>query len=398
MVPAYQRAGRVSVTTLPYRETVHNSDDRRDDLLLLIERTSSIVEQVDLQTLLNTTIDTAMELTSARYGALGVVDRHGGISEFHHRGVSPSVADRIGDAPVGRGVLGDVTHHGEVIRVEDIANHSGYTGMPSAHPNMSSFLGVPVRVRDKIYGNLYVTEKPGGFDDQDEFAMKALAVAAGVGIDSIRMAQELRDSAIREDRDRIAREVHDSIIQNLFAVGLGLQTHASGDARDSDMRVAMEDAAVAIDASIAELRRLIYDLHGELPTRASLASEIEELVDRLGGGYEVSAVVSVSGKIPKLDVSLIDDVLQIVREAVSNALRHSGATSIEVSLSADERSLFLSITDNGHGFDVVNAPWGLGLTNMRTRTKRAGGKLVIESNHGRGTSIKARIPVVGASD
>jgi len=381
-----------------YRETMQNSDDRHDDLLLLIERTSSIVEQVDLRSLLTTTIDTAMELTNARYGALGVIDRHGAISEFHHRGVSSSVAVGIGDPPVGRGLLGDITNHGEVVRVNDIAQHSAYTGMPPAHPDMSSFLGVPVMVKDRIFGNLYVTEKPGGFDEQDEFAMKALAVAAGAGIDSIRMALELRDSAVREDRDRIARDVHDSIIQNLFAVGLGLQARSVAAADDADMRVAMDDAAVAIDASIAELRRLIYDLHGDLPKRGSLAVEIEELVDRLGGPFDVPATVSVTGSVPELDISLIDDVLQIVRESVSNALRHSGATSIEVTLSADERSLFLAVTDNGHGFDVASAPWGLGLANMRTRVKRAGGDLNIDSGHGRGTVVEARIPVLGASD
>jgi signal transduction histidine kinase len=270
--------------------------------------------------------------------------------------------------------------------------------MPSAHPDMSSFLGVPIKVRDKIFGNLYVTEKPGGFTEQDEFAVKALAVAAGAGIDSIRMTQELRDSAVREDRDRIAREVHDSIIQNLFAVGLGLQADSTGSADARELRDTMDSAAIAIDASIAELRRLIYDLHGDLRTRGSLAVEIEELVGRLGGPYEVPVVVTAHGQIPELDVSLIDDALQIVREAVSNSLRHSGATVISVSLFADERSLFLSIADNGHGFDVANAPWGLGLTNMRTRTKRAGGKLEIDSDHGRGTSVEARIPVVGAFD
>jgi signal transduction histidine kinase len=377
---------------------VTNAQPRLDDLLLLIERASSIVEQTNLQSLVNTTVDTAIELTDARYGALGVVNRHGRIVEFHHRGVSDPLADSIGQPPIGRGVLGDITRHGTVVRVDDIAEHAGYTGMPSAHPDMSSFLGVPVKVRDRIFGNLYVTEKPGGFSRQDEFAIKALAVAAGAGIDSIRMAQELRDNAVKEDRDRIAREVHDSIIQNLFAVGLRLQAYSTDGADALELRDTMESAAVAIDASIAELRRLIYDLHGDLPTRGSLGAEIEELVDRLGGPYDVPVMVVPESRIPELDISLIDDALQIVREAVANSLRHSGATSISVSFSADERSLLLSIQDNGHGFDVANAPWGLGLTNMRTRTRRAGGKLVIDSNHGRGTSVEAQIPVVGVTD
>jgi signal transduction histidine kinase len=369
----------------------------RDHLLLVIECASTIVEQTDLESLLNTTVDSAMELTGARYGALGVVDRHGHVEEFHHRGISSATADAIGDLPAGRGILGDIASHGTSINIDHIEDHAGYTGMPTDHPHMSSFLGVPIRVRNKIFGNLYVTEKPGGFNEQDEIAMKAIAVAAGAGIDSIRMTRELRDRAVREDRARIAREVHDSIIQNLFAVGLGLQAKSATSGDGSDMRIAMDDAAIAIDASIAELRRLIYDLHGNLPRRSSLASEIKDLVTRLGGPYEVPVVVSVSGDVPELDISLIDDVLQIVRESVSNTLRHSGATSISVSLSADDRSLFLSIADNGHGFDVPNAPWGLGLANMRTRTKRAGGTLNIDSNHGRGTTVEAWIPVMGAS-
>ncbi len=369
----------------------------RDDLLLLIKRASAIVEQVDVQSLLDSTIDAAVELTGARYGALGVVDEHGKIIEFHHRGATDLDIEHIGNPPVGRGVLGDISRHGSIVRVDDITSHDGYTGMPSGHPNMSSFLGVPVKARDKIFGNLYVTEKPGGFDEEDEIAMRALAVLAGTGIDSIRMTEELQERAVREDRDRIARDVHDSIIQSLFAVGLGLQSRAFASSDDPELREALDNASVAIDAAIAELRRLIYDLHGDLPRRGSLAEEVAELVERLGRPYEVPVSVSVRGSVPELDVGIIDDVLQIVRESVSNGLRHSGATAIAVSLSVGERSLLLTIEDNGHGFDVGSAPWGLGLTNMRTRTMRAGGELTIESNHGRGTSVNAQIPLTGAS-
>ncbi len=377
---------------------MQDPNDRRDDLLLLIERASSMVEQVDLQSLLDGTIDAAMELTGARYGALGVVNDHGRIVEFHHRGVSSIDAERIGDPPVGRGILGDITRLGAVVRVDDISEHPDYSGLPARHPSMSSFLGVPVKVRDEAFGNLYVTEKSGGFSEQDEIIMKALAVVAGAGIRSIRMSQELQFKAVSDDRDRIARDVHDSIIQSLFAVGLELQARSLAAADDPDLHSALDSASIAIDASIAELRRLIYDLHGDLPKRGSLATELEELVDRLGGPYDVPTVVSVIGSIPVLDDSLIDDVLQVVREALSNAYRHSGATSISVQLSAGDRSLLLAITDNGHGFDVASAPWGLGLTNMRTRIKRAGGDLDIDSDHGSGTIVEARIPVPGATE
>jgi two-component system, NarL family, sensor histidine kinase DevS len=254
-----------------------------------------------------------------------------------------------------------------------------------------------VKARDRIFGNLYVTEKAGGFDEQDEITMSALAALAGTGIDSIRMMEELQDRAVREDRDRIARDVHDSIIQNLFAVGLGLQARAFASVDDPDLREALDDASVAIDASIAELRRLIYDLHGDLPRRGSVAEEVAELAERLGSPYEIPVKIVVSGSVPDLDVGIIDDVLQIVRESVSNALRHSGATSITVSLSVDDRSLVLTIEDDGDGFDVGSAPWGLGLTNMRTRTMRAGGELAVRSCHGSGTTVTAQIPLTGAS-
>ena len=373
------------------------TDDHRDTLLLLLERAPAIVQQTDMRSLVDNTVDAAIELTGAGYGAFGVVNDHGRLVEFHHRGVSENVANLIGGPPVGRGILGDIMRHGVVVRTDNIASHSGFTGMPTGHPRMSSFLGVPVKVRDMVFGNLYVTNKTAPFNAFDETVLKALATAAGAGINSIRMGQELRDRAVDEDRDRIARDVHDSIIQNLFAVGLGL--HARSAVEDNpELRVVLAGASSAIDASITELRRLIYDLHDDPPTRGSLAQDVQELVERLAGPYVVPVGVSVSGDIPPLDVSLIDDVLQIVREAVSNALRHSSASAITVSLTTDDRSLLFVIADNGHGFDVARTTWGLGLTNMRTRAGRAGGDIVIDSNHARGTLVETRIPLPGAME
>jgi two-component system sensor histidine kinase DevS len=163
------------------------TNGHRDTLLLLLERAPAIVQKADMRSLVDETVDAAIELTGAGYGAFGIVNDHGRLVEFHHRGVSEEIASLIGDPPVGRGILGDIMRHGVVVRTDNIASHSGYTGMPPEHPHMSSFLGAPVKVRDMVFGNLYVTNKTVPFSALDETVLKTLATAAGAGINSNRM-------------------------------------------------------------------------------------------------------------------------------------------------------------------------------------------------------------------
>jgi signal transduction histidine kinase len=375
-----------------YREGVTEPTDPRYDALAIITRVSSIVEQAELQELIEETIGAAVDLTGARYGALGVVNEHGRLVAFHHKGLSPDEADLIGDRPVGRGVLGDISGHGLAVRTDDISTHAGFTGIPDHHPEISSFLGVPVTSGGEVFGNLYVTNRERPFNDDDETVMTSLAVAAGAGIKAIRLSHELRDRAVGEDRDRIARDVHDSIIQSLFAVGLGLQSQSLRTS-DPEARASLDASSVAIDAAIGDLRRLIHDLHEDVERKASLAEEIDSLVMRLASPHEIPVEVSFRGAAPILSEAAFGDVLQIVREATSNALRHSSATTVTVTIVVDERSLFLSISDDGDGFDVLATPDGLGLANMRTRAQRAGGELDIVSRYGSGTSVEARVPV-----
>jgi signal transduction histidine kinase len=377
-----------------YREGVTESMGPRYDPLAVINWVSSIVEQADLQELIEVTIGAAVDLTGARYGALGVLNDHGRLIAFHHKGLSAQEADLIGSEPQGRGVLGDITSYGASVRSDDITSHAAHTGFPAHHPEMSSFLGVPVTAGKKTFGNLYVTNRQNPFDVDDEAVMTSLAVAAGAGISAIRMSRDLRDRAVDEDRNRIARDVHDSIIQNLFALGLDLQSHSLR-ASDPDTRSFLDASSLAIDAAIGDLRRLIHDLHDDVERNVSLAEEIDSLVMRLSSPHETPVEVSFQGAAPKLSEAVFGDVLQIVREATSNALRHSGATTVTVAIVVDERSIFLSISDDGDGFDVLAMSHGLGLANMRTRARRAGGELDIVSAGRSGTSVEARIPVPG---
>ena len=368
--------------------------ESRYDPLAVIGRVSSIVEQAELQELIEVTIDAAVDLTGARYGALGVVNQHGRVTAFHQKGLSPGEADLIGERPIGRGVLGDISSHGESVRAVDITEHDGYTGIPAHHPKISSFLGVPVTAGGQVFGNLYVTNRENPFEEDDEVVMRSLAVAAGAGINAIQMSRELRNRAVIEDRDRIARDIHDSIIQNLFALGLGLQSQ-SGRTGDPEVRASLDASSKAIDAAIEDLRLLIHDLHQDVDRKASLAEEVDGLVLRLSSPYKIPVDVSYRGAVPALGEGVLDDVLQIVREATSNALRHSGGTAVLVTITADQRSMFISVSDDGVGFNVAATSRGLGLANMRTRARRAGGDIDIVSSGGSGTSVEARIPVPG---
>jgi signal transduction histidine kinase len=377
-----------------YREGVAESMEPRYDPLEVIRSVSLIVEQAELEELIEVTIGAAVDLTGARYGALGVLNDHGRLVAFHHKGLSAQEAGLIGDEPTGRGVLGDITSHGVSVRSGDITSHATYTGVPAHHPEMSSFLGVPVTAGGKTFGNLYVTNRQNPFDVDDEAVMTSLAVAASAGISAIRVSRELTDRAVSEDRNRIARDVHDSIIQNLFAVGLDLQSQSLS-ASDPEARALLGASSLAIDAAIGDLRRLIHDLHEDVERKVSLAEEIDSLVMRLSSPHEIPVEVSFRGASPILSEAVLGDVLQIVREATSNALRHSSGTIVTVTIVIDERSIFLSISDDGDGFDVLATPHGLGLANMRTRARRAGGELNIVSAGRSGTSVEARIPVPG---
>src|SRR5579871_4379800 len=178
-------------------------------------------------------------MTAARYGALGVLnEERNALAQFLTVGLAPDQERAIGPRPTGKGLLGLLITDPQPVRVGVIAEHPASSGFPANHPPMTSFLGVPIKVRDEVYGNLYLTDKIGWaeFTADDQALVGALAVAAGVAIENARLHQLARQVAVFEDRDRLARDLHDTIIQRLFALGLTLQSMAglSGEGRGLD--------------------------------------------------------------------------------------------------------------------------------------------------------------------
>jgi len=333
-----------------------------------------------------------MDLTGAQHGALGVVGEHGTVAGFVHAGLEPAIAERIGSPPKGRGILGTVMREGHTMRIDRVAAHPDAAGFPEHHPPMGSFLGVPLRAGTNLFGSLYLTDKDGGFTEEDEALVEALAMIAGTAIRTVRLQQRLQSLAVAEDRERIARDLHDAIIQDLFAVGLSLQGQALK-VGNPEIRKALEQDVESLDRTITSLRGFIFDLGAPAGERRTLRSELRELVTRLAGPHDTEVHVAYTGSLDALPQEVIDDAIQLVRESLSNSLRHSHADRITIEIHGGDDRLALSISDNGIGFDPAEVAWGLGLTNLRERTTRAGGHIAITSEAESGTVVRATLPL-----
>ncbi|MEU6379895.1 GAF domain-containing sensor histidine kinase [Streptomyces sp. NPDC046909] len=184
----------------------------RDRVHSLLEAVLSVGRELDLEQALRGIVEAAAVLVDARYAALGVIGPGGKLlSEFHTVGVTDEQIAEIGPFPEGHGILGELISHPEPLRLTKISEHPASYGFPPHHPPMSTFLGVPIRVRDQVFGNLYLTEKRGGaqFDEEDESVLSTLAVAAGVAIDNARLYEESR---LRERWLRASAEITQSLM------------------------------------------------------------------------------------------------------------------------------------------------------------------------------------------
>lgn len=356
----------------------------------LVSAAAAVAGQTDLQAVLRTTVSTARDLTGARYAAMGVLGEHGTLIDFIYVGMTAHEADRVGRLPVGKGVLGTLITEPTAIRLDDLRTHPDSVGFPDGHPHMGSFLGVPVRVRDQVFGNLYLADKADGFTGGDQIVVEALAAIAGAAVSAARLNDRLRRAALVEDRERIARDLHDAVIQDLFAVGLGLQA-LSMSLEDRDAADKLDDAIDRIDQAIGSLRTFIFDLRSLASAKKDPGRAFRRMAERIAAPHGIDVVVEVDdlGSVP---ADRLDDALLIVREAVSNSVRHGAPATITVTAQRVGEWLEVAVGDDGRGFDP-NGPRGMGLDNMQSRASRDGGELQLESSPGVGTSVVARLPV-----
>jgi signal transduction histidine kinase len=345
-------------------------------------------------------VESARELVDAQYGALGVLDEsRTRLAQFLTVGIDEEQHARIGKLPEGHGILGLLIVDAKPLRLPDLNEHPDSFGFPPNHPPMHSFLGVPIRVRDEVFGNLYLTDKTSAevFTDVDEELVVGLAAAAGVAIENARLLARVHELALVEDRDRIARDLHDSVIQRLFATGLSLQGAVRLVRTQPDAAEArLENAVDELDLTVKHIRSAIFSLESTRTASHGLRQEILALAREAAGALGFEPSVFFDGPI---DSQVPDDareeILATLREALSNVARHAQATKVEIEIAVDNTATTLRVIDDGSGIGEPTGD-GHGLRNMRARAERLGGSFATGTpDSGQGTTLTWTVPKSG---
>ncbi|WEB43311.1 GAF domain-containing sensor histidine kinase [Streptomyces yunnanensis] len=357
---------------------------------------------LEVRDVLKTIVASARELLDAEYAALGVPDDHGGFAQFVVDGVSAEQWKAIGPLPRQHGILAAMLHNATPERLADVREDPRFGGWPAAHPDMSDFLGLPVADGDEILGALFLANKRCpkptggcGFTEEDERLLGILAQHAAIALTNARLYERSRELTIAGERARLAHELHDAVSQKLFSLRLTAQAATAlvdrdpARAKDELHQVAAlaAEAADELRAAVVELRPAALDEDGLV---ATLRSQIQVL-DR---AHSARVTFTAQG-VRALPSAQEEAMLRVAQEALHNALRHSGAERVEVSLGRAGQGTLLKIADNGRGFDtrvVRRAGRHLGLVSMRDRAGGVGGKLTVESEPGKGTTVEMEVP------
>ena len=372
---------------------------RSDEALYALDRATRVIAaELDVDRSLQLIVDSVRDLVGAGYAALGV-DAGGRIERFITSGISDDLRRSIGPLPQGHGLLGTIIRDGVTLRIPDIAKHPDSYGFPPQHPPMQSLLGVPIRVGGRTVGNLYLTEKVGAaeFSDSDQELVEMFALHAGIAIQNARLHQEVQKLAVVDERLRISRDLHDGIIQSLYAVSLSLEDVADLIPDNKAEAEARVDRAIdRLHTTIGDIRTFIVGLGTE--AGSGLGGAVESMAHELLDGTGIDVALDLSGAAAldgRISPEAAHELSQIAREAVSNIARHSGAGEARITISVKGDEAVLTVDDDGAGFDPEQrlGSGHFGLANLRDRSTAVAGDLTIDTEEGRGTRIIVRLPL-----
>jgi signal transduction histidine kinase len=347
----------------------------------------------DLNTVLERIVRAARRQASARYGAIGVPDGRGGFARFVTSGISERVAATIGELPRTHGVLGALLEEGPIL-LDDIRRHPRFSYYPAHHPTLTDFLGVPIKQRGNVVGNLFVSgHRSGHFTRTDARKLETLAAYAGVAIANAELFARSQRLAVVEERNRVARELHDAATQTLFSLVLAARAAALS-THDAEARATITGFERRTASALQELRGLVHALRPKSLERDGLAATLADHTDALrASGVRILVDAAEGVRLP-LDTE--HALLRIAQEALNNAMRHAPGSSVRVTLRAGARSVTLRVHDDGPGFDMAALPRtrrGMGLAAMRERAQEIGARIEIRGRPGAGTTVTVSVPL-----
>lgn len=359
-----------------------------------------IYGELALDTVLEKVVGQACRLLDARYGAISVIDERNRIEQFVTSGVSDERRRRIGDPPVGHGLLGVVLNQGQRLRIPDVASDPRSYGFPEHHPPMSSLLAVPIACKSPFRGNLYVADKTTAaeFSVEDEETLVRFAIEAAIAIDNAHLHERLRHLAVAEERALLAREMHDGMAQVLAYVNTKAQAVKSflERGRSNEAAEQLDQLAAAAREVYSDVREGILALRSQ-PLRGGVFNEVlEEFVVRWReqSGVEVELDLERELEVP---ASVELQLLRIIQEALSNVRKHSGADAAAVTVRREGDRIVAAVRDDGVGFDPElkrsSAGPRFGLAIMRERAEGVGGTMQLVSSVGQGTVVAVELPL-----
>jgi signal transduction histidine kinase len=371
---------------------------RNHQLAALNQAAVAIAGELSLDKVLQQIVDAARDLMGAQYAALGVPNAAGYLETFVYSGLTAEQAKQIGHLPKGLGLLGALIHEQRAIRIPRLGDDPRSVGFPPGHPPMTSFLGVPIVAGNQSLGNLYLTNKltTPEFTADDQALAEMLATHAAVAIQNARLYRQVGRLAIVEERTRIGMDLHDGIIQSIFAVGLTLESAKfslpEGAAETEQL---LQRAIDSLNDTIRDIRNYILDLrprHFQGDLSAGLAQLVREFQANTLVEVELVAPAELLANLP---TAVARTMFLSTQESLANVARHARASEVKVVVAEVESAVHLTISDNGQGFDMSSKSHtvGHGLANMQARANELEGRFILESQPGQGTSVTLQLPL-----
>lgn len=375
-------------------------------LAALNQAALAIAAEVSLDKVLQQITDSARELVGARYAALGVPDSEGHLEKFVTSGISHAEEAKIPHRPRGLGLLGAIVREGRSIRLPNLSDDPRSVGFPPGHPIMTSFLGVPIIAGQEVLGNLYLADKHEDqagkrsvaieFTAADQKLVEMLAAHAAIAIQNARLYEQVGRLAIVEERSRIGMDLHDGVIQSIYAVGLTLESARlllPDDPIEAN-HIILQSIAGLNDA-IRDIRNFILDLR---PQR--FTGDLNQATARLIREFQANVMIPVKFVANKATLSAMPTpvartIFFTTQEALANVARHARASQVTVEIWQEPELAILCVEDDGVGFNVEKEAQsvGHGLANMRARAEELNGICIIQSEPGEGTQICLRLPL-----